>query len=331
MAAVNVGVRGPPRERPGRTPAGAVRRVGVDALHITVCFLGEQSLGVVDEIDEIIRGAVIDLSSAGMSAGPLAVGAPVWLPPRRPRALALEIHDESGGLGALYEDLRLRLGSAIGWEPERRRLRPHITVARIRTWAPPPACVEPTPAVVFEPESITLYRSRLDPDGAVYERAGPARVRGRRRRGVAVVRLTSGRDGGGGSGGGSLRSTAAAAARNAPAYRRYVGSRGPLARPDRWGGWRGAQSRCATSRNLVEHHASIGREEISAPRRWTMPACRTRRPIRLPIARRARPIRCPSGITATSISLSVGRVPPISLPPPNAPVPATITCHMSIS
>jgi len=157
------------RERAGRTPADGIRRVGVDALHITVCFLGDQSLDVVEEIGELIADAVIDLASAGLTAGPLAVGAPIWLPPRRPRALALEVHDESGGLGALYDDLRVKLGSAIGWEPERRRFRPHITVARLRSWAPPPACVDPTPQVVFEPDSIALYRSRLEPDGAVYQ------------------------------------------------------------------------------------------------------------------------------------------------------------------
>ena len=157
------------RERPGRAPSDGIRRVGVDGLHITVCFLGDQPLDLVEEIGEVVRGAVIDLARGGLSAGPLAVGAPVWLPPRRPRALALEIHDESGGLTALYEDLRQGLGSAIGWEPERRRFRPHITLARLRTWAPPPECVEPTPALVFEPESITLYRSWLEPDGAVYE------------------------------------------------------------------------------------------------------------------------------------------------------------------
>ena len=150
-------------------PTDGIRRVGADSLHITVCFLGDQSLGLVKEIGEILQGALIDLASDGLSPGPLAVGAPVWLPPRRPRALALEIHDESGGLDALYDDLRRRLGSAIGWEPERRRFRPHITVARLATWAPPPACVEPTPPLVFEPESIVLYRSSLEADGAVHE------------------------------------------------------------------------------------------------------------------------------------------------------------------
>jgi 2'-5' RNA ligase len=152
-----------------RVPSDGVRRIGPDALHITVCFLGDQPLDVVDEVGEIVHDAVIDLATAGLSVGPLGVGAPVWLPPRRPRALALEIHDEAGGLTALHDDLRVRLGSAIGWEPDRRRFRPHITLARLRTGVPPPACVEPTPPVVFEPGSITLYRSRLEPAGAIYE------------------------------------------------------------------------------------------------------------------------------------------------------------------
>jgi 2'-5' RNA ligase len=157
------------RSRPGRAPTDGIRRLPARDLHLTLCFLGDQPVDLVDEIGDLVRGAVTGLAVAGLSAGPLAIGAPVWLPPRRPRALALEVHDESGGLAALYDDLRVGLAGAIGWEPERRRLRPHITVARMRSWAPPPACSQPTPALVFEPEAVSLYRSRLESDGAVYQ------------------------------------------------------------------------------------------------------------------------------------------------------------------
>jgi 2'-5' RNA ligase len=157
--------------------------VSASALHVTLCFLGDQPLDTVDEIADVVESAVAGLGwsrggsvgdesdggSTGGLVGPLSIGAPVWLPPRKPRALALEIHDESGGLAALYEGLRDGLGAAIGWQPERRRLRPHVTVARLRSWAPPPACVEPTPALVFEPEAVTVYRSRLAPEGAAYD------------------------------------------------------------------------------------------------------------------------------------------------------------------
>jgi 2'-5' RNA ligase len=143
--------------------------VAAGDLHITLCFLGDQPLDLVDEIGELIGGAAAGLALTGGRPGPLAIGAPVWLPPRRPRALALEVHDDSGGLTALTIELAAGLGAAIGWEPERRRFRPHVTVARLRSWAPPPACAEPTPPLVFEPEAVTLYRSRLDPGGAAYD------------------------------------------------------------------------------------------------------------------------------------------------------------------
>jgi 2'-5' RNA ligase len=159
-----------------RGPADGIRKVDAAALHITLCFLGDQPLDAVEEIGDVMRESVRGLAAAGMPVGPLGIGAPVWLPARRPRALALEVHDESGGLVALYEDLRRGLGAAIGWVPERRRLRPHITVARLRAWAPPPACREPSPPLVFDPEWVTLYRSRLESGGAVYRalaRTGP--------------------------------------------------------------------------------------------------------------------------------------------------------------
>jgi RNA 2',3'-cyclic 3'-phosphodiesterase len=187
--------RGSAVGRPGRAPSDGIRRVDAQALHITLCFLGDQPLERVDEIGEVVAGALADLEwrarigdgeppavhsagsdspfggagAGGGSVGALSIGAPVWLPPRRPRALALEVHDESGGLASLYEGLRVGLGAAIGWEPERRRFRPHITVARLRSWAPAPACVEPTPAIAFEPESVTVYRSRLAAEGATYD------------------------------------------------------------------------------------------------------------------------------------------------------------------
>lgn len=113
--------------------------------------------------------AVDRLALEGLAIGALGIGAPVWLPPRRPRALAVEIRDDAGGLNALHDELRGRLAEAIAWEPERRRFRPHITVARLRSWAPPPAFADPSPPLVFEPASLTLYRSHLEPDGARYE------------------------------------------------------------------------------------------------------------------------------------------------------------------
>jgi 2'-5' RNA ligase len=138
------------------------RPVAAEALHVTLCFLGTQPADRVEEIAEVV-------CAQATPVGPLGLGAPIWLPRRRPRALAIELHDETGSLADLAADLGRSLREAIGWEPESRRFRPHITVARMRPGAVAPGRLDPTPPLVFEPESLTLYRSRLEPDGAVYQ------------------------------------------------------------------------------------------------------------------------------------------------------------------
>lgn len=143
----------------GRRAAAGARPVEAAALHVTVCFLGDQPAARVDEIAAAV-------TAAARPVGPLGLGAPVWLPRRRPRALAIDLHDETRGLGELADDLDRELG--LG-QPAARRLRPHVTVARMRAGAVVPGPLEPTPGLVFAPASLTLYRSRLEPDRAVYE------------------------------------------------------------------------------------------------------------------------------------------------------------------
>ena len=101
----------------------------------------------------------------------LSVGAPLWLPPRRPHALSVEIHDPSGELGRIQRELSDALQRAVDWEPQRRRFRAHLTVARIRgRGTPAPEVAVPaTPPLRFAARSLTLYRSWLHPAGATYE------------------------------------------------------------------------------------------------------------------------------------------------------------------
>ena len=98
----------------------------------------------------------------------LGVGAPAWLPPRRPRVLAVEITDPTGSLRALHAGLTHELATTLGWQPPRERFRPHITLARMRPGAEQARELPPTPSLTFAPTALTLFRSDLDPDGAVY-------------------------------------------------------------------------------------------------------------------------------------------------------------------
>jgi 2'-5' RNA ligase len=95
----------------------------------------------------------------------------LWLAPRRPHVLACGLREQSGALSRLHEALGEALaGACEDWLPDRRALRPHVTVARVRRGARPAiASVPPAPQLRFSPPALVLMRSRLGPGGARYE------------------------------------------------------------------------------------------------------------------------------------------------------------------
>jgi RNA 2',3'-cyclic 3'-phosphodiesterase len=146
-----------------------MRLLDPEALHVTLCFLGGRAVGEIEQI-----GAA--LHSCAHGVGELSLGAPLWLPPRRPRTLAVEVHDRDGDLARLHGAVRRAIAEAIDWQPERRRFRAHISVARMRGRSAerrPYVAREPalpaTPPLSFVPSAIVLYRSWLSPQGASYE------------------------------------------------------------------------------------------------------------------------------------------------------------------
>jgi 2'-5' RNA ligase len=140
-----------------------LRVLAAESLHVTLMFLGERPVEEIEELAEAI-------ATAAARAQPCEVetAAPVWLPPRRPRALAIELNEHSGALGDLQRDTA-RMLCAVSGLPEPRRFRPHVTVARSRSGEMPVAQLPATPQLVFTVEEVILYRSRLDPAGARYE------------------------------------------------------------------------------------------------------------------------------------------------------------------
>ena len=144
--------------------SSALRRIDSGSLHLTLCFLGEQPPSAVGEIADVLGG----LAELAAAVQELHTGAPAWLPPRRPRVLAVEVGEDGEALSTLQQSLSRELASAIGWEPPRQRFRPHITLARMRPGGEPARELPPTPALTFAPEAITLLRSELDPGGAIY-------------------------------------------------------------------------------------------------------------------------------------------------------------------
>lgn len=144
----------------------ALRAVRPEGLHVTLHFLGTRE-------DVEIPGLASALAScAGGLAGVTgALTGALWLAPRRPHVLTCAVQDASGAMAALHGALGPALAAAAeGWTPERRALRPHVTVARVRRGERPRVGAEPpAPAGTFHCPSATLYRSILGAGPARYE------------------------------------------------------------------------------------------------------------------------------------------------------------------
>ena len=108
-----------------------LRLVAPEALHVTLCFLGWQSVAEIEPIASSLR--------AGERARPpsSSVGEPVWLPPRRPRVLAVGLDDPAGALAEVQSALSMHCSSGGWYEPESRPFLAHVTVARVAKGARP--------------------------------------------------------------------------------------------------------------------------------------------------------------------------------------------------
>ena len=104
-----------------------VRWVKVENIHLTIVFLGsvteETIAGVKQKAGSIAEGFSafkIRLNSVGVF--------PNW---RRPRVLWIGLDGEIGGLSDLRDELRAAL-EELGFKPENRPFRPHLTLGRFK-------------------------------------------------------------------------------------------------------------------------------------------------------------------------------------------------------
>jgi 2'-5' RNA ligase len=134
-------------------------------LHVTMAFLGWRAEADVERV------AAAALGSAASFAPPrLEPRALRLVPPRQPRVIALDLGDEDGGAAALQGAIVEALQSERLFRPERRPFWPHLTLARVRRGARVQALPERSPPhEPFQATALTLYRSTLRPDGAVYD------------------------------------------------------------------------------------------------------------------------------------------------------------------
>ena len=152
-----------------------LRPVAPEALHLTLVFLGWQ-----DESAAPALAAAAFEAAAGLGAPELRPDRVRPLPPRDPRLFALDLEDAAGRASELQAAVSDALAAGGWYRPEKRPFWPHVTLARVkrreRRVAPLPD-VAPPPAP-FSARELTLYRSTLRPQGALYEPLARAELAG---------------------------------------------------------------------------------------------------------------------------------------------------------
>lgn len=141
-----------------------VKWVKPEQMHITLAFLGEVTREFIQSAESALREAIVDVPS--FSCRLLGLGAfPV---PARARVIWVGVETGAAKLIALQKKV-VRALQAVGYIPENRPFKPHLTLGRIRV----PADAGFITAISFVSSQwpvseVTIYRSELLPDGPVY-------------------------------------------------------------------------------------------------------------------------------------------------------------------
>ena len=144
-----------------------VRWVRDEGLHITLKFFGEVTSDRVEPIEEMLQFATsgmapIELTLTSGGAFPSA---------RRPRVLRLEV--QAGPDLELLQDRLERGGEQLGFPPEGRPFRPHITLGRVREGQRlPPGALRQLESwrggPPFLADQVVLFESKQTPAGPSY-------------------------------------------------------------------------------------------------------------------------------------------------------------------
>jgi 2'-5' RNA ligase len=147
----------------------AVRWVRDDGLHVTVKFLGDTAPETLDRL----HAALLSLAPGFRPFALRMRGLGVFPNARQPRIVWAGV--ESGELPRVTRVVE-ETAARLGFEPERRTFRPHLTLGRVkgtRAWSRLQDLLDARrndEIGVCEVTELVAYRSDLRPDGAVYTR-----------------------------------------------------------------------------------------------------------------------------------------------------------------
>lgn len=156
------------------------RTVRPRGIHLTLKFLGDVSVELVPEIEAAMDSAAGEIAPFDLSLGDVGV----FPNPRATRVLWVGVAGDLDSLGRLQQRVEDSLAE-LGFRPERRGFNPHITAGRLRDSVSKTDRRRVTEALFsheyarppIRVEGISLIRSTLHPDGAIYEAIYSASLR----------------------------------------------------------------------------------------------------------------------------------------------------------
>lgn len=157
-----------------------VKWVDPEGIHLTLKFLGSVESTALPQIIEAMTRAAQPASPLSLQLGGLGVF-PNW---QRPQVVWVGLGGEIDKLAGLQRSLDKAL-SPLGFTPETRPFRAHLTLGRLReraspkdkrdfaTWA---QAVKSESNLSFEVTALRLMKSQLTPSGAIYSQLAAAKL-----------------------------------------------------------------------------------------------------------------------------------------------------------
>jgi 2'-5' RNA ligase len=159
-----------------KNSAADVKWVNPGGIHLTLKFLGSISLELIEEVKKVIEGLAGSHKSFQLSIGGLGA----FPTTEHPRVIWVGIEQGKNESIKLAQDLEEGL-IKFGLLPEKRPVKPHLTLGRVRSAHNRNQLKELLLSVKSSPknmpaETLILFKSTLTPQGAIYHPLHKARL-----------------------------------------------------------------------------------------------------------------------------------------------------------
>ena len=163
-----------------QSSSGGVRWVKPSGIHLTLKFLGATDAALAPRILAGLQDGMRDAASPRLSLSGLGT----FPNARNPRVVWAGVSGDTDALADLHARAET-VATGLGWKPERRPFRPHLTLGRVRDQASATQkrsimdAISGTrvPATApWQADTARLYRSDLTPQGAIYSNLGEVEI-----------------------------------------------------------------------------------------------------------------------------------------------------------